>query len=163
MNWTLISIFVVVSTLFSLLLYINNRWLIPWHAQRTVDKLLKDIKNGKPQKPREYNLEISFDSKGFWVQSLKNPAEMTDKIPWSQITHVTAFKRDLLTTDCVCLLFAMSDEKGIELDEEMKGWTELLEAMPNYLPGCKQMSEWLFSVTSPAFAINATEIYSRAA
>jgi hypothetical protein len=163
MNWTAISIFVVVPALLFSLFYINDRWLIPWYAQRTVNKLLKDIKDGKPQKSREYHLEISFDSTGFSLKSPKDPGKKLDAISWSKIERVTAFKRDLITTDCICLLFALADGRCVELNEEMKGWPELVESMTNCLPGCKPLSDWIFDVASPAFATNLTEVYSRVA
>lgn len=157
MKTTFVLILVAVVFSAELFLYIGMRWLIPWHAQRTVNKL----RDGKPQKPREYHLEISFDSDGFSVKSLKDPGKKLDAISWSKIKRVTAFKRDLLTTDCVCLFFATGDESCIELNEEMKGWLELLDSLPNCLPGCKPLSEWIYRVTLPAFATNMTEIYLR--
>ena len=163
MNGTSAFIVVVVVILLYWLSEISIRWLISWYAERTVNRVLSGIGEGKHLEPVNYKIEIAFDQNGISVRSLKNPAEKIDTIAWSNIQGVTAFKRDLITTDCICLLFALSDETCIELDQGMKGWNEFLEAIPNYLPGCKPLSGWIFVVGSPAFAINPTKIYSRTA
>lgn len=140
---------------------IISRWLTAWSADRTVCQLFRGIGKGKRAEPISFKNEIGFAQTGFLVRSLETPRDQTNLIAWPRIQRVTAFKRDLITTDCICLLFALDDETGIELDEDMKGWAELLEAIPNLLPGCKPLSEWIFDVSSPAFATNPTIIYAK--
>jgi hypothetical protein len=99
----------------------------------------------------------------FVRSALKNSSNKVHAIVSSRIQCLTAFKRDLFTVDCICLLFALNDETGIDWDEDRKGWPDLLEVFPNYLPGCKPLSVWIFDVASPGFATNPTEIYGRTA
>jgi hypothetical protein len=61
------------------------------------------------------------------------------------------------------MLLEWADGTGIELDEEMAGWTSLTESLPRHLPGCKPWAEWFMTVAFPAFDTNAAEIYVRAA
>jgi hypothetical protein len=146
-----------------LLLHIINRWLNPWLAKRSVEKILRGIKEGKSQKPRNYDYEILFDSNNISVRSLKNkPVELTP-IAWTKILKATAFKRDLFTVDCICLLLETSDKKHLELNEDMKGWLEFTDTMPKHLQGCKPLQDWIFEVAHPAFAPNPTEIFCKKA
>jgi hypothetical protein len=75
--------------------------------------------------------------------------------------RIAAFQRDLLTVDCICLFLSGKDDTGIELDEEIKGWTDLCDALPRFLPGCRPFHEWFRLVAHPAFTTNRVEIHSR--
>ena len=57
------------------------------------------------------------------------------------------------------LLFVLKDDKTLEINEEMEGWTSLVEKLPEYLPGCQKLEEWFLPVAVPAFKPNVTEIY----
>jgi len=161
MNSRLVFIFFVTAVILFSLGYIFDRWLNPWLANRTVKKLLCDIKKGKPQKPRNYDFEITFDSNNISVRPLKYKSTEQVSVTWMKIKRATAFKRDLFTVDCICLLFETVDQMTLELNEDMKGWNALTESMPNHLPGCKPLSDWIFQVATPAFETNPTEIFSR--
>jgi hypothetical protein len=107
------------------------------------------------------NRFITFDSVGFrWTQR-KWRTEQSVVIRWDEIQTVTVFKRDLFTLDCICLFAARHDGSGIELDEELYGWQEFVEAMPTYLRGCMKWEDWFLAIWSPAFATNTTQIFSR--
>jgi len=94
------------------------------------------------------------------VRSDKRSAN-TLQMAWNDIARVTAFKRDLMTVDCVCMLLADADGHILEVDEEMAGWQELCEALPQRLPGAKPFHEWFMQVAFPAFATNGTDIFRR--
>jgi hypothetical protein len=112
-------------------------------------------------KRTESDYTITFDSIGVQVnQRRQRIAPIT--MPWDEIETVTVFKRDHLTVDRLCLFAARSDEWGIELDEEMNGWQEVVKALPDYLPGCMRWEKWFHAIAFPAFATNTTQIYSRA-
>ncbi len=78
---------------------------------------------------------------------------------WEEVCKATAFKRDMLTVDCICLFLGRSDGTGLELDEEMAGWNRFVAGIPQHLSGCKPPSEWWHVVAFPAFATNLTEIF----
>jgi hypothetical protein len=80
---------------------------------------------------------------------------------WSDVTRVTAFKRDWGTVDCICLAIGAKDQPALEVDEEMEGWEAFVNALPKHLPGCKPYDEWFTRVAFPAFATNPTVIYVR--
>lgn len=157
---TFLAILVISAIVFGLG-YVLDRWITPWWSQRTADRILRDIRSGKPTKPGDYHIEISFDSTGFAVALLKKTSEKPVSIQWNRVVRVVAFKRDLFAVDCICLLFVSDDDTGVEVDEEMKGWQDFAEALPHYLVGCKQWSDWFMAVAHPAFATNETEIFLR--
>ena len=78
---------------------------------------------------------------------------------WRQITTLTAYKRDLLTYDLICLLFTSESGPEFELNEEMPNWQQLVDSLPNFLPGCPPFLDWWHPVAIPAFATNETVIY----
>jgi hypothetical protein len=141
--------------------YVVDRWITPWRHQKIMDKIIDDIRSGKTTKPQDYHFGISFDSAGFVVTALKKTSGKPISMTWSEIVRIVAFKRDLFSTDCVCLMMLRHDNMGVEVDEEMKGWSEFTQTLPIYLPGCKPWSGWFMEITTPAFAPNETEIFSR--
>jgi hypothetical protein len=68
-------------------------------------------------------------------------------VPWEAIRRITAYKLDLLTTDCVCLALA-TDEIVLEFHEEMPGWADLVSAVEARFPGIP--STWQMDVAFPA-------------
>jgi hypothetical protein len=130
-------------------------------ARVKVERLRREEAAGIPPNPADYHYAIAFDSQGFTVTNLRNHKQEAVARSWSNIRLVTAFKRDLFAVDCICLHLDGTDGIGVELDEEMAGWTRLIDALPMKLPGCKPRSEWFSAVAFPAFAPNPTEIYSR--
>jgi len=81
---------------------------------------------------------------------------------WRDAVDIVAWKRDLLTTDRVCLAVRLGDGRVIELHEEMARWATLLDQLPAYLPRCRSVAEWWSVVAAPAFAANPTVIYRQA-
>lgn len=79
------------------------------------------------------------------------------KLQWSEIKEVTAFKRDLLTTDLVC--FEVMTTKGLlyEFNEDVPGFELWVSEMQRTLLGFD--SSWRDRVISPPFAPNRTAIF----
>jgi hypothetical protein len=83
-------------------------------------------------------------------------------MPWNEVVKVTAYKRDLFSTDLICVFLSRIDETGLEVHEEMNNWMVFISSLPEHLPGCKAMESWFQAIMHPAFATNTTELYSRA-
>jgi hypothetical protein len=81
--------------------------------------------------------------------------------PWSRIVAIHAFKEDLLVIDRISLRFGLDDGTSVVISEEVEGWKDLVDALPDYLPGCLPFHEWFFAVAFPAFETNPTELYRR--
>src|SRR5262245_4157041 len=105
---------------------------------------------------------ICFDSSGLGV--LPDPsseAEPQMVLTWAEVAKVTVLKRDLLTTDLICVRFVSTSGLQIEVNEEMGGWARLLDSLPTFLPRCKSGHEILGSVLEPSFATKETTVYER--
>src|SRR5687768_14351821 len=70
---------------------------------------------------------------------------------WSAVQEVATFKKDLLTTDLICLEFIAGDRRVL-VHEEIDGWEGLVEALPRHLSGFPAFGEWFPLVAHPAFA-----------
>lgn len=75
-----------------------------------------------------------------------------------EILEVFVFKRDLLTVDCICIGFRLDQDCTFyEIDEEIKGYEEVLKKLPQYFAGIKQ--DWFPDVAFPAFKTNCQSIW----
>ena len=77
---------------------------------------------------------------------------------WADVAEIVAYKRDLLTTDHVCVGFRRHGTNDlIETDEELPGFDALMAAVASRfsLP-----ENWWSDVAFPAFATNMTRIWS---
>lgn len=80
------------------------------------------------------------------------------KVVWGDLRAVFAYKRDLLTTDELCLDIFYQENILLTISEETAGWhtfTEQLEANLPLLPG------WVGEVAVPAFETKLTLLYER--
>jgi hypothetical protein len=75
---------------------------------------------------------------------------------WNELQRIIAFKRDLLTTDLICIAFELTD-RAVEVDEKMEGYNSTLEGMTAHFPRLNH--QWLSSVAFPPFATNLTTIW----
>lgn len=141
------------------IVFIRNRSTL--RTRRNVECKRSDEAAGVPPNPRDFHYAIALEPDGVTVTDLRSPATPASRMLWTEVARAVAFKRDLGTVDCICLFFARADGTGIELDEEMAGWSRLIEALPQYLPGCAAWSNWFAGVAFPAFATSETEIFVR--
>jgi hypothetical protein len=95
--------------------------------------------------------------------SFHGPANVRGEsvVAWADVIKIEAFKRDLLSVELVCLSLILRDNKTLELNEEMDGWQDLVNKLPEYLQGCQTFAEWSPVVAYPPFKPNRTLIYSR--
>ena len=84
----------------------------------------------------------------------------SSELRWSEVEEVHAYKRDLFTTDSICVAFKKSRrEEYYEIHEEMAGYHDLLEALPSHLP--KFTRDWFLAVALPAFETNRQVIWKK--
>ncbi len=69
---------------------------------------------------------LTADSHGFQIDG----ADRSFEIRWCDIREISTLKRDLLTTDLICLRFQTSDaDEWVELHEEMTGFHDMVSVM----------------------------------
>ena len=108
-----------------------------------------------------YDLDLVLTDAGFEIRALKDQSGGVVKVDWERITEASAFKRDLLATDQVCIAFTMVDGTFIEIHEEMRGFSELCEKLPTALPGALEFFSWYMDITTPAFETCLTRLFTR--
>jgi hypothetical protein len=78
---------------------------------------------------------------------------------WSSVAKIQTYKRDFLTTDCICLLFELqSADPPVQVSEEWDGFADLLASMSKALPTIP--ANWYVEVMTPPFAEKRTLLYA---
>jgi hypothetical protein len=105
---------------------------------------------------------IASDDDGFSIKSGDRIQSCIARILWPEIATVIGFKRDCYTVDLICLGVETVRGTTIEINEEIPGWPDLLEALSKHLPGFPKYEEWFETVAFPAFKANARTLFHRA-
>jgi len=156
MNALLIAIVVAVGVL--LLSVFIDRILAPFRALRTVEKLLKSKTHHDPRALE--NPQYGTVAGGVEGLRIKSGQGDASELHWSEVEEVHAYKRDLFTTDLICLAFKKSgSEEYYEIHEEMAGYHDLLEVLQSRLP--KFTLDCIFDVAVPAFETKHKIIWKR--
>jgi hypothetical protein len=80
------------------------------------------------------------------------------RVLWPDVLEIVTFKRDLITTDSVCVAFRTG--KGdlyYEINEEIPGFASLAEEFTRQFSNIP--TDWFNEVTQPPFATNWTRLY----
>ena len=135
-----------------------HRWLSTKLAERVLKRATNP--NYKPGSRRLHSQSIEISDAGFEVQCRTTQGQSWG-MEWPQIAKVDVFKRDLFGYDLVCMAVEGCDGAVVELDEEMSGWMEFIENLPDKLPGCLAWHDWFMRVAFPAFETNLETIFER--
>ena len=81
----------------------------------------------------------------------------SNRVKWSEVTQIAAFKRDMLTIDDVWFQFT-ANATPVLICEEQPGFAELESEVLALFPSA---ASWRAQVIQPAFATNFTVLYSR--
>ena len=137
--------------------FIDRVW-VPFQARRSVEKILKSGTKSDPRALEDPKYgSVAGEADCLRVVSSKGDSS---ELRWSEVEEVHAYKRDLFTTDLICLAFKRSGrEEYYEIHEEMAGYHDLLEIVPRHLPNFTL--EWVLDVAFPAFETNHRTIWKR--
>ena len=135
-----------------------DRVVNPFLCRRRFEKFLKSNKRLNPralEDPKYGSVVGNFE-----CLTIKRGKGDSVVLFWNEIEAVYAFKRDLFSVDLICLSFKKSaKEEYYEINEDMVGYHDLIEAMPTHLPGFN--GEWFSTVAFPAFKTNQQVIWRR--
>lgn len=107
-------------------------------------------------------LEIDIKDKGINVTSIAHKKPLSQYcIPWAEINTIIVYKKDLYTSDLICMYIASTNDRVLEIDETTRGWENLVENLTHYLPTASTFEDWFLEVAFPAFETNPVIIYSR--
>ena len=84
-------------------------------------------------------------------------ADLLAHLPLTEVTKVTFYKRDEVTTDLICCDVLVADEVW-SFHEELAGWGLLLDHLEG-LPSFR--AHWFTAVSQPPFATSETVAFSR--
>ncbi len=131
-----------------------ERW-VKKHLSKVDPKAITEADLSRLEDPK--NGVISLRADGFTVQAPAFSAALT----WNEITKVFCYKRDLVTTDLICMGFGTGgDQSAVETHEEMAGFQKLRQEAERRFPGVSEaFSRWLLS--SPAFDTTTICIWER--
>jgi hypothetical protein len=123
-------------------------------VNRILDKAVAEIKKGK--KITDEDLTQLEDKTNGIIEVTNSGFNIVNKnrsiyVCWDNIDEIVSFKRDLWTTDLICLGFLKNQkESAIVIHEEMHGFLDLRRKIELKIPEFKErFHKWLFS--TPAF------------
>jgi hypothetical protein len=126
---------------------------------KRISAFIESLIRQEPAAPRKpYGVIEHDDAKIRLTKNFSDGSEHVLEVGWGEVSRVVAYKRDAMTHDVIALGFLGT---GIDVNEDMEGWDELLKKLPEYLPGCQPFEQWFQAVAFPAFAMNPTDIYRR--
>jgi hypothetical protein len=111
---------------------------------------------------KQHPTEIRCDESGLQVTVGDSVSAVgAASLKWNEVKIVLAYKRDCWGADLICLGFTIP-AGAIGVDEEMQGWSQLVERLPSLLPGIPPLSDWWERVAKPPFAACVTKLLERA-
>ena len=109
------------------------------------------------QKEEKLRLEVSADE----VTLFSDDREVW-QFRWDAVTRIDTYKRDLLTTDMICLdFFVGSRQLTYPVHDEMQGFGVVCAQLRRHFPSVEE--DWLPQVTLPPFATNHKVLYEQTA
>ena len=106
--------------------------------------------------PYDERVALELTDDGFQlVDQLSDEPAWT--LRWSDVRAIRTYKRDLWTTDMICVAFQLADRKWFDINEEVEGFREVRAQMEARFPAISE--DWFGEVTNPAFETNDTLLY----
>ncbi len=158
-------IIALIAISFWIVIEIIEKIFIKSVAERSVKEMLADyLADCKEGKTDPVSLEdskfgtIEIVKDGFHLQMYQNGEKNT--IEWDEVSDIFAYKKDLGTTDMICLGWKLfRHDEMIETHEEMLGFSKLCDTMVDKF---KKISiSWYMDVAFPAFETNLTRLWSK--
>ena len=79
-------------------------------------------------------------------------------VRWRDIARIHTYKVDLVTTDCICLLFEfIGGRSPLQVSEEWSGFADLFVPLGDAFPSIP--ADWYVEVMKPAFETNRRILY----
>jgi hypothetical protein len=153
-----LGIAVVAGIILLLLSLFFDRVVTPWQARRSVEKIMRSKAKRDPRALEDPKYgHVVGEADRLKITSSKGDSS---ELRWSEVEEVHAYKRDLFTTDLICLAFRKcGTEEYYEVHEEMAGYHDLLEVLQRRLP--EFTLEWFSDVAFPAFETKHRIIWTR--
>lgn len=80
-------------------------------------------------------------------------------VRWADVTRIRTYKVDLITTDCICLLFELDNGQApVRISEEWSGFADLFGPLAAAFPSIP--SDWYVDEMTPAFETMHRVLYA---
>jgi len=104
---------------------------------------------------------IRITEDGFEVEGIAVGTAIAS-VRWSAVTRIQAYKLDLVTTDCICLLFEQGPTVApVQISEEWPGFPELFGPLTKHFPVIPE--SWYVDIMTPAFEHKRTVLFEKSA
>lgn len=108
-------------------------------------------------RPAPADPQIRVLGEGFDVVNLAN-GSVVASVRWPDVTRIQAYKLDLVTTDCICLLFEFGPSRApVQLPEEWPGFQDLFGPLARRFPAIPE--SWYVDIMTPAFESKHTVLF----
>jgi len=94
----------------------------------------------------------SIDSNDTELIILKNDRKIIN-VQFNTVVKITAYKKDLITYDPVCIVYTQQNGEVTEICEGMEGFDKVIKN--NLRPFTPMVSDWFTNVNNGAFTTNA--------
>jgi hypothetical protein len=84
---------------------------------------------------------IHLTATGFEIIAAGSQDSRRIAVDWSEVSRIDAYQRDQFQKN-IFLVIALKDGSRVELNENLPGWTEVVNELPRALPGCLARGDW---------------------
>lgn len=115
-------------------------------------RLRVHLSRSKPADPL-----IRLRERGFEIVGMPD-GEIKASVAWRDIVRIQAYKLDLVTTDCICLLFEFGEDRApVQVSEEWPGFVDLFGPLVERFPTISE--SWYLDIMTPAFEAKRTVLF----
>ena len=65
-----------------------------------------------------------------------------ERLAWEEVQRIDAYKREIYAADLSCLAILSTEDRVVEINEEMRGWNEVANAIERHLRGSLPYAVW---------------------
>jgi hypothetical protein len=156
------AIIVAVISIVAIAIFVLHRWMTS--PSRAVARWLRQIEAGEtPDLPvrTDFDFDLVQTDVGFEIRPLRGQTGEVVIATWQRVTEASAYKRDMWSTDQICIAFTLDDGTYVEIHEEMRGFADLCKHLPTALPGALPFESWYMDISVPAFETCLTRLFTR--
>jgi hypothetical protein len=107
-------------------------------------------------RPLSADPRIRLKDDGFEVDAANGVVAVS--VRWNGVSRIQAYKLDLVTTDCICLLFELGAGRApVQVSEEWLGFQDLFGPLAARFPEIPE--SWYVDIMTPAFETKRTVLF----
>lgn len=104
---------------------------------------------------------LTVDARGLTIATRRRAVAQRSHVAWDDVQHIIAFRGDAYPLDVVAVAIGTTDGRRIDLDEQMIGWTDMLQGMHGALRPAMTMPQWLLLISAATGAGEFRVVFER--